>query len=345
MLSHEIMYRAIVDKDPAFEGLFITAVKTTGIFCRPTCTARKPKAENVEFFSTAKEAIVKGYRPCKVCQPLEKPGEMSIPIKEIMAALQADPSLKLKDEDLRTRGMEPATIRRWFLKNHGITFQAYQRMLRLNTAFTKIKEGESVASAAYDAGYESLSGFTDSFKSIFGTVPSGSKRKEVIYWTKLETPLGAMFACATEQGICLLEFADRKILEAELKYLTQSLKATLIQGPGKYFGQLQQELNEYFEGKRKVFTVPLATPGSDFQQAVWHMLQTIPYGTTRSYKQQALKLSRPEAIRAVAGANGMNRIAILIPCHRVIGEDGSLTGYGGGLYRKQWLLDFEKSNL
>lgn len=345
MLSNEIMYRAIVDKDPAFEGLFITAVKTTGIFCRPTCTARKPKAENVEFFSTAKEAMVKGYRPCKVCQPLEKPGEMPLFIKEIIGELNTDPSLKLKDEDLRKRGVEPATIRRWFLKNHGITFQAYQRMLRLNTAFTKIREGESVASAAFDAGYESLSGFTDSFKSIFGTVPSDSKRKEIIYWTRLETPLGTMFACAVEQGICLLEFTDRKMLETELKGLTKSLNATLIQGPGKYFDQLQTELNEYFEGKRKVFTVPLATPGSDFQQTVWHMLQTIPYGTTRSYKQQAIKLNRPEAVRAVAGANGTNRIAILIPCHRVIGEDGSLTGYGGGLYRKQWLLNFEQSNL
>lgn len=345
MLTNEIMYQAIVDKDPAFEGLFLTAVKTTGIFCRPTCTARKPKAENVEFFGTAKEAMQKGYRPCKVCRPLDKPGEIPAPIQKIIDEINADPSLKLKDSDLIARGIEPATIRRWFMKNHGITFQAYQRMMRMNVAFQKIQEGESVTSAAYDAGYESLSGFTDSFKTVFGTNPSESKHKQVIYSTRFETPLGPMMACAVEEGICLLEFTDRKMLETELKTITQRLKAPIIQGHSRHFDQLKKELDEYFAGKRKQFTVPLSTPGSPFQHAVWNLLQTIPYGTTRSYKQQAIKLNRPEAVRAIAGANGMNRIAILIPCHRVIGEDGSLTGYGGGLFRKQWLLQMERSNL
>jgi AraC family transcriptional regulator of adaptative response/methylated-DNA-[protein]-cysteine methyltransferase len=185
MLTYEIMYKALVDKDVSYEGTFIAAVKTTGIFCRPTCTARKPKKENVEFYSTTKEAILKGYRPCKVCNPLEKLGETPNYIKNILKELNDNPSLKFKDWDLTQQGVEPSKIRRWFLKNHGITFQAYQRMYRINSAFKKIQNGEPVTSVAFDTGYESLSGFTDSFKSIFGVSPSNSKDKQIINITRL----------------------------------------------------------------------------------------------------------------------------------------------------------------
>ena len=338
------MYKALVDKDVSYEGTFIAAVKTTGIFCRPTCTARKPKKENVEFYSTTKEAILKGYRPCKVCNPLEKLGETPNYIKNILKELNDNPSLKFKDWDLTQQGVEPSKIRRWFLKNHGITFQAYQRMYRINSAFKKIQNGEPVTSVAFDSGYESLSGFTDSFKSIFGVSPSNSKDKQIINITRLETPLGIMFACAAEQGICLLEFTDRKMLETELKSLAKQLNANIIQGANKHFDLLRRQLDEYFEGKRKEFTIQLFTPGTEFQQSVWKVLQTIPYGSTYSYKQQAIALKKPDAFRAVANANGMNRISIIIPCHRVIGEDGNLIGYGGGLWRKKWLLDLEKQN-
>ena len=344
MLTYQIMYKALVDKDVSYEGTFIAAVKTTGIFCRPTCAARKPKKENVEFYSTTKEAILKGYRPCKVCNPLEKLGETPNYIKNILKELNDNPSLKFKDWDLTQQGVEPSKIRRWFLKNHGITFQAYQRMYRINSAFKKIQNGEPVTSVAFDTGYESLSGFTDSFKSIFGVSPSNSKDKQIINITRLETPLGTMFACAAEQGICLLEFTDRKMLETELKSLAKQLNANIIQGANKHFDLLRRQLDEYFEGKRKEFTIQLFTPGTEFQQSVWKVLQTIPYGSTYSYKQQAIALKKPDAFRAVANANGMNRISIIIPCHRVIGEDGNLIGYGGGLWRKKWLLDLEKQN-
>ncbi|NQX53918.1 bifunctional transcriptional activator/DNA repair protein Ada [Pedobacter panaciterrae] len=344
MLTNEIMYNAILKKDITFEGTFITAVKTTGIFCRPTCTARKPKAENVEFFKTTSEAIRKGYRPCKVCNPLEKIGETPDFIKSILDELNADPSLKFKDWDLIQKGIEPSKIRRWFLKNHGITFHAYQRMFRINSAFKRIQDGQAITTAAFDAGYESLSGFGDSFKAIFGVSPLNSKDKQVINITRLETPLGTMFACAVKQGICLLEFTDRKMLETEFKTLAKQLNATIIQGSNHHFDLLKQQLDEYFAGNRKQFSVPLFSPGTEFQQSVWQILQEIPYGATRNYKQQALTLNKPEAVRAVANANGMNRISILIPCHRVIGTDGSLTGYGGGLARKKWLLELEKSN-
>lgn len=345
MLTNEIMYRALVEKDASYEGTFIAGVKTTGIFCRPTCTARKPKEENVEFFKTTKEAILKGYRPCKVCNPLENFGETPGYIKEIVNEINTNPSTKYKDWDLIQKGIEPNKIRRWFLKNHGVTFQSYQRMNRINSAFKKIQNGESVTSVAFDTGFESLSGFNDSFKTIFGVSPSNSKDKQVINLTRLETPLGTMLACAVEQGICLLEFTDRKMLETELKLLAKKLNANILQGENIHFELLRRQLEEYFEGRRKIFTIPLFTVGTDFQQSVWKELQDIPYSTTRSYKQQATLIGNSSAVRAVANANGMNKIAIIIPCHRVIGEDGTLTGYSGGLSRKKWLLDFEKANV
>lgn len=341
-LTFEDKYRAIVRKDPDYEGIFITAVKTTGIFCRPGCTARKPKPENVEFYDSPEEAILHGYRPCKVCKPLENQNETPDIIKELIKELNDDPYLRLKDYDLVKRDIEPNQIRRWFKKNHGITFQAYQRLLRINFAFIKISSGTSVTETAFESGYESLSGFNNGYVSIFGKPPTKAKDKSVINIVRFTTPLGPMFACATDQGICLLEFTNRKMLETEFKDLIQRLDAVILPGENPILNQAQQELKEYFDGKRKQFTVPLHTPGTDFQQSVWEILKEISYGETRSYKQQAIKLNKPKAVRAVASANGNNRVAIIIPCHRVIGENGDLTGYAGGLSRKKWLLDHEK---
>jgi AraC family transcriptional regulator of adaptative response/methylated-DNA-[protein]-cysteine methyltransferase len=159
---------------------------------------------------------------------------------------------------------------------------------------------------------------------------------------KIETPLGEMFAGATDEGICLLEFDDRKILPQEYNDLKKLLNTSIEEGENKHTKTLKKQLKEYFDGRRKEFSIPLVTPGSAFQQAVWKELQNIPFGTTRSYHEQSVNLGNPDSIRAVANANGMNRIAIIIPCHRVIGSDGRLVGYGGGLKRKKWLLDHEK---
>lgn len=268
-LPNDIMYNASFNKDASFVGVFWMGVKTTGIFCRPTCTARKPKPENVEFFSNTKDAILKGYRPCKVCKPLEKLNETPKYIQEIIDELVENPSLKFKDYDLVKRGIEPATMRRWFLKNHGITFQAYQRMFRINSAFKKIQQGETVTETALESGYESLSGFTESFKNVFGVSPKNSKNQKIIDLKRIETPLGTMYAAATDEGICMLEFTDRKMLETELKHLSKSLNANIIQGENPHFKILEDQLTEYFEGKRKEFSVPLHFVGSDFQKSVW----------------------------------------------------------------------------
>lgn len=344
-LSEDVMFEAALKKDASFEGLFFMGVKTTGIFCRPSCTARKPKRENVEFFKTTKDAIKSGYRPCKVCNPMQNPNATPDYINQIIKELADDPSLKFKDYDLVKRGIEPNTMRRWFLKNHGITFQAYQRMFRINSAFKKIQSGQSVTEAAFDSGFDSLSGFGESFKNIFGVSPKQSKEQTVIDLKRIDTPLGPMIVCATKEGVCLLEFTNRKMLETELKDLAKKLNAVIVQGDNPHNEKAAKQLSEYFDGNRKKFDLPLFTPGTAFQNKVWKELQGIPYGKTRSYKEQAIAVGNAESVRAVATANGMNRIAIIIPCHRVIGSDGNLTGYAGGLWRKKFLLELEKENL
>lgn len=348
MLAHplperEVMYQALVRKDSQFEGIFFAAIKTTGIFCRPTCSARKPKAENVEYFSSVKEAMDNGYRPCKVCQPLKMEGQAPEWLEGLLQEVRKDPEARLRDSDLEAKGINASRVRRWFKKHHGMTFQAYQRMLRLNQAYGQIKYGERVTEAAFQSGYDSLSGFGEAFKNNTGFAPSESQGKTLISITRMETPLGPMLAGATAEGICLLEFTDRRMLETQLERLRKYLKAEILPGNSPHFAALHSQLQAYFSGNLKTFKVPILHPGTDFQQQVWGALQAIPYGETRSYRQQAEAIGNPAAVRAVARANGDNRIAIIIPCHRVVGADGSLTGYGGGLWRKQRLLELEQS--
>lgn len=337
----KILYTALLNKDTSLDGVYLVGVKTTGIFCRLSCTARKPKPENVEFFHSAKEALLNGYRPCKICSPMENKGNVPDWLKPVLHKLDTRGNFKIKDYDLRNLGIDPHRVRRWFKKHHGMTFQSYLRSLRINQAFGRIKMGDKVTGTAFETGYESVSGFTESFKKTTGFSPAESPNKNIITITRIPTPVGTMLAGATDEGVCLLEFTDRRMLETQLKRLRQIFKADLLPGVNKHFEVLDRELKEYFNGILKHFTVPLVLTGTPFQEKVWRELLRIPYGVTRSYKKQAESIGAPNAVRAVARANGDNRIAIIIPCHRVIGENGKLTGYGGGLWRKQFLLNLE----
>lgn len=179
---------------------------------------------------------------------------------------------------------------------------------------------------------------------IFENLISDSAAAALIHISEISTPLGPMLAGATAEGICLLEFTNRIRMEKEFSDLKKLLNAVMVPGSHQYLEQLEIELSEYFQGTRKVFSVPLHTPGNDFAQTVWKTLQEIPYGKTCSYKEQSEMMNNPKAIRAIASTNGRNRLAIIIPCHRVIGSNGSLTGYAGGIDKKKWLLRFEKEN-
>jgi len=336
-------YDAIGKKESLYEGVFVTCVTTTGIFCRPSCRAKKPKSENVIFYDTPREAIQNGFRPCKICKPMELEGETPEYIKKIIYELQDNPYLKIKDYDLRKRNIEPNKIRRWFKSNHNMTFHGYQRMLRINKAYNQIKGENTVRKTAYGVGYNSISGFNDGWKNIFGKAPKDTKDKIIINIIRFSTKLGPMFACATKKGICLLEFTDRRMLETEFQDLCKRLNAVILPGKNKHLDLVQVQVAEYMDAKRKKFDIQIDAPGTEFQKLVWKILQLIPYGETWSYKQQAIKLGKPKAVRAVATANGYNRIAFIIPCHRVIGIDGNLTGYGGGLGRKKWLINLEQN--
>ncbi len=341
--SVEKYYQALLAKDAAYVGLFFVGVKTTGIFCIATCRARKPKFENVEFFTTVKELLQHGYRPCKICKPTQKTYEAPADIQQALLLLQQQPKEKVKDYDLVKLGLSPKRIRRWFQQHYGVTYQAYQRMLRINLAFQELQKGQTVTQSAYETGYESLSGFGYTFKRMMGISPEASKSKTIILITRFQTQLGPMYACATEKGLCLLEFTDRRMLETEFKDLQKRLDAVILTGENGHLKKTKEQLQAYFAGTRKDFDLDLHTPGTDFQQAVWDGLKAIPYGETRAYQTQAERLGKPRAVRAVARANGCNRVAIVIPCHRVIGKNGALTGYAGGLERKAWLLAHEKS--
>ena len=334
-------YKALLERDAKFTGVFYVGVKTTSVFCLSICRARKPKLQNVVFYTSFKEALDAGYRPCKVCKPTENANEAPESVKKAMELVRLNPKEKVSDQQLRENEISPDLVRRWFKSHFGMTFQAYQRMYRINNAYKELKEGKTATNTAFDLGYESLSGFGYTYKKLVGKSPANSESSNIILISRITTPLGPMFVCSTEKGICLLEFVDRKMLETEFKDLQHRLKANIITGENNHIKQLRKELDEYFNGTRKEFDVALDTPGTDFQNRVWSLLQTIPCGQTASYKEQAEKLGNSGAVRAVANANGMNRISILIPCHRVIGSDGNLTGYGGGIERKKWLLDHE----
>ena len=335
------MYRALLESDSSFEGVFFVGVRTTGIFCRPSCHARKPKRKNVRFYPSAKAALQDGFRPCQLCRPMEPAGTAPGWARKLIQTMHENPDERIRDADLRDQGLDPATVRRWFRKYHGMTFQGYQRAIRISRAFGTIRQGETVVRAAFDSGYDSLSGFSDSFRKLVGRPPSSSAERTLIHVSRLTTPLGPMFAGATDGGICLLEFTDRRMLETQFKRVSSKLNAVVVPGDSPYFEKLQRELDKYFDGNRRSFDVSLVLAGTSFQETVWRELMTIPYGSTRSYRGQAERIGRANAVRAVARANGDNRMSILIPCHRVIGSDGALTGYGGELWRKRYLLDLE----
>jgi len=339
--DREFMYQALLNRDSQLEGIFYFGVKTTGIFCRPGCSARNPKKENVDYFASVQRALESGYRPCKVCSPLEKFGQAPGWLKPLLDEVHTSPENSFKDEDLRAKHIEPTRLRRWFQKHHGITFHAYIKALRINRAFEKMKNRGDVTSTAFDSGYESLSGFHAAFKSVAGINPSQAKARPLVTITKLVTPLGPMYAGASERGLCFLEFTDRKMIDHQIEQMQTRMKARFVQATTPVLSAVEAQLEEYFDGKRQEFDLPLDISGTPFQLRAWQALQKIPYGETRSYQQQAERIGNSKAVRAIASANAKNHIAIVIPCHRVIAKNGGLAGFGGGVWRKKYLLDLE----
>jgi AraC family transcriptional regulator of adaptative response/methylated-DNA-[protein]-cysteine methyltransferase len=344
----EALVEAVSKRDARFDGVFFVADGKSGGFCNPGCSRRGGKdpatdMDRLQFFETTREALAAGFRPCRHCSPLKTgladPGWL-LPL---MSEVEADPARRWHDHDLEVLGLDPSAVRRWFVTHHGLTFHAYTRLRRLGLALKQIQHGTPVTEAVVAHGWESEGGFREAFAQVFGTPPSAVDRESSIWINRVATPLGSMIMGVHDQGLCLLEFAERRMLDTQLQRLRERLGRVFLPGDHPLMQQVKKELDAYFDGSLRVFSAPLQAPGTGFQEAVWEALREIPYGEMRSYADIASLIGQPGAVRAVGRANGDNRIAIVIPCHRVVAADGELTGYGGGIWRKEYLLAMEQA--
>ncbi|MDZ4322605.1 MAG: Ada metal-binding domain-containing protein, partial [Alphaproteobacteria bacterium] len=262
-------YQALLGKKSEYEGVFYVGVKTTGVFCRPTCPARKPKFENCEFFETAQEALLASFRPCKRCRPLSHPNQVSELVATLVNAVEANPEKRWKERDFQELSVDASTARRQFKKRFGMTFVEYARARRMGIAMKQIREGDSVIDAQLDAGYESSSGFRDAFSRIMGAAPTRLGDHHTLKASWLDTRLGPMIAIGDEEALYLLEFVDRRGLEREVERLRQRTKSAILPGITEPIRSIENELSQYFEGHLKEFKTPLHLLGSPFQKRVW----------------------------------------------------------------------------
>lgn len=336
------MYTAFVERDASFEGIFVIGVRTTGIFCRPTCPARKPRPENVEFFPRAGDALAAGYRPCRRCRPLEPKGAFPEWLQPLMLAVEADPRRRWTAQSVADFGIDPARVRRWFQANHDMTFLAYLRSRRLGEAFSRIKSGSEVLEAALATDFDSVSGFCDALRQRTGRSPSAARERPCLRVAQVPSPLGPLMIAGDDEAVFLVEFWDRRMLETQFSTLEKRLGVVFFPGSTGPIEQMRDELRHYFDGTLETFRTPVRFPGTAHQVRVWEALRTVRSGMTWTYRQLAEKVGNPAGVRAVARAVGENRLAIVLPCHRIVGADGQLTGYGGGLWRKRYLLAHER---
>ena len=336
-LDPETAWAAFMRRDRSWDGRVIGAVSTTGVYCKPSCPARRPKREHVTFFATGEEARAAGYRPCLRCKPDEVGRDreaVAAAVKFIETAEEA-PTLA---EIAEAVGYAPHHFQRIFKRDLGVSPAEYARALRNRRTEAALKANGRVTDAVYDAGYSGPSSFYSDAKERLGMTPSAWRdggRGETIRWTHFDSPLGQMLIAATSNGICRLTFDDSV---ESLERLFPN--ATIVKDDGG--------MRELVEGALTAISTPLAAPdlpidvaGTAFQEAVWRELRKIPAGETRSYAEIAAAIGHPKAVRAVGSANGDNHVCVLIPCHRVIRSDGSLGGYGGGIERKKKLLEAE----
>lgn len=340
--DHDTLYRALVSRDESYDGRAYVCVTSTGVFCRFTCPARKPNPENCRFFSSVAECLRAGYRACARCHPMAPSANSDPVVTRLLGALKERPGDRWTESDIVALGLDPSTARRAFKRQFGITFLEMARLERVRSGFGTLVKGGRVIDAQLDAQFESPSAFRAAMSRLLGQPPSSFVGNGLLQLDWIDTVLGTMVVVADHRQIHLLEFADRRALPTQLKKLHRYTKGSVGLGRTAPVDQLERELQAFFDGRSAAFTVQLALHGTAFTKMVWECLLRVPAGTTRSYGEIARELGRPTAVRAVAQANGSNQIAIVIPCHRVIGADGALTGYGGGLWRKQKLIEIER---
>ncbi len=242
-LSFDEKYKQL-KKDSLYNGLFFTAVITTGIFCKPSCRAKRPKKENVLFYDSAQEAIQNWFRPCKICNPMNIDWTAPIYITELIKRLHWNIYQKITDQNLLNMWYKPYTIRRWFQKNHNMTFHAYQRLLRINQAYNNIKGGNSISRSAFGSWYISLSNFNDEWKTIFWSCPRSKDKKGIINIIRIATEIWPMFACSFKSRLCLLKFTNDNNLEDILEELREKYDAIILPWKSIYLEWLEKYIHK-----------------------------------------------------------------------------------------------------
>jgi AraC family transcriptional regulator, regulatory protein of adaptative response / methylated-DNA-[protein]-cysteine methyltransferase len=338
-LDPDTAWAAFMRRDRRWDGRVIGAVKTTGIYCKPSCPARRPKREHVEFFVTGGEAQAAGYRACLRCKPDEVGRDREAVAKALKLIEAAEEAPRL-DDLASAVDYAPHHFQRIFKRDLGVSPVGYWRGLRARRAADVLGASEQVTQAIYEAGYSGPSRFYADAKERLGMTPSAWRdggRGETIRWTIVDSILGPLLVAATAKGICRLTFD-----ESEDALRRHFPSATLVQDDGS-MAELVEGVVAAIDHPQSAPELPIDVRGTAFQEAVWRELRRIPLGQTRSYADIAAAVGQPGAVRAVGTANGSNPVAVLVPCHRVIRSDGSLGGYAGGLERKRKLLDAEKA--
>ncbi len=345
-MNSKQQWQAVLDRDRAADGTFVLAVRTTGIYCRPSCPARRPKRENVEFFAAPDDAERAGYRACRRCHPRD--AALPEPQPEWIAQVRQHIEAHL-DEPLTLEALSAQVnvsayhLQRTFKRVMGITPRAYAEARRLGKLKAHLKEGDSVASASYAAGYGSSSRLYERASAQLGMTPSVYQKGGCgmhINYTIVECSLGRLMVAASQKGVCFVSLgnSEAKLLD-ELKH--DYATATIARDDAR-LGQWVSVILKYVDGRQTTCDVPLDAQGTAFQWQVWRALQAIPYGHTRSYGDIAKSLGNPKAMRAVGHACATNPVALVVPCHRAVRADGSLGGYRWGLERKEKLLAHEQ---
>jgi len=340
-------WEAVAARDRAMDGVFFYAVLSTGIYCRPSCASKRPRRENVVFFRAREAAERAGFRPCKRCKPEKtNQGDPNAQlIEKVCRYIDTHPDEPVTLEALgRALGISPFHLQRTFKARTGITPRAYADSRRLHSLKTGLREGHSVTRSLYDAGYGSSSRLYERASSQLGMTPARYRKQGTgvtMHYTIATTPIGRMMLAATEQGICSIRFGDAAAtLEHDLHI--EYPKAEIIRADAKLAEQVKA-LRAILDGESAV-SLPLDIQATAFQRRVWEALRRIPRGATKSYSKIAADIGQPKAARAVARACATNPVAVAIPCHRVVREDGAVGGYRWGVERKKKLLALEAAN-
>ena len=347
VLSDESCWEAVLGRDASRDGAFVYAVRSTGVFCKPSCPSRRPRRENVQFFALPEAAEQSGYRACLRC----KPGDVTVrdpqleliqrACRKIEAATEEADALSLTHLS-EAVGLSPYHLQRVFKRIIGISPRQYAEAVRVRRFKESLRDGETVTNALYDSGYTSSSRLYEKAASHLGMTPAtyrkGGTRMRINY-TIAHSPLGRLLVAATERGVCAVRMGDR---DSELEStLREEYHAAELSRDDSVLAEWVEAIMSHLEGQQPHLDLPLDVRATAFQWRVWESLRAIPYGSTRSYLQVATAIGQPSAVRAVARACATNPVALVVPCHRVIKEDGSMGGYRWGIDRKRTLLDKE----